>query len=1703
MDVKSAFLNRVLPTEVYVAQPESFLDPQNLDHVYMLDKALYGLKQAPRAWYETLTKFLLASGFKKGTVDTTLFLKRQVKKLPKGIFINQAKYVKDMLRKFNMSNSSVMKTPMATGTLLDAYLSGKPTDQKVYRSIIGSLLYLTARCKLDRKSTFGSCQFIGDKLVSWTSKKQNCVSTSTAEAEFVVAASCCLQVLWMKTQLKDFGYNYKRVPIYFDSRSAIAITSNPEYEGVLTSSGAEDLSSLRQPMISSLLRDLYNADKAKADEDSSEEERTPTTGRYIVKDPNKYNDEDRRLIALDTKVRAIIAHSLPDEVYHSLVNLSTAKEMWSSLCVLYEGTSEVKKSKKIALVRKYELFSHEKGESLSDYYNRFNSVFNDLKLVGRIYDNEEVLCKFWENISTCIKSTKDLDFMPLTSLYGTLFNYEQTKLLRKSITKDIKGSSQALVGESSKSTVCVPRITYPSDSDNNSQEDPNDPSEAYISVRLMMKERRPLWLSCQTVLPCWQDFLRANLASLLETPGFLENPPLLFLKMLPLTKQMRIVTGVGGRDTLLLNAEAGPLTSLDCPPLTVHSLGQSDSSLIPTNLVLKSQTRLFLQTLTVLKNEPTSESDKDMANHCFMAKIDDDDDDGESSSTSMALVSIECSTSSNQVHPFFSLYDAEKNEAFDSLTIYFYEAKDAKKKANAQRKSLSSQLQICLSQLKHFDKIKVELEDLKTINLTLAKEKNKLLKRFKKEQEIVNKWTSFGKYDLEPPSDTHAPISLPSFYESSEENYDNSKPFDSSDPSKDLKFGMFIKAKSIDSPNESEEAQDSNDPSKPIIEYMYTLKINEPSSSKPKPSKVPQPSSNKFSFSKKGKYVANLPPQKKLPKKNSKKPSSLPIARVVMLNKLNSKTPSSIPSTDSGKGILGPKPLDYPLTSKDMKVNVTSHHKESGQSSKKGLGHQQIWYLDSGCSRHMTGNKSLLVVFVPSKGPSITFGDNSRGSTKGYGTLSNGSITFNKVAYVEGLMHNLLSISQLVIWVTKVMFELSSCIIFNKKMETVLSGYRKENVYVIDMGHSSSFGTNICFVSKDSAKRCWIWHKRLSHLNFKTLNVLSNQEHVTGMPKLSFVKDKLCVACEKVKLTKSSFKYKSDTTEEIIKFIKKYEVLNGQLVRSVRSDNGTEFKNSMLGDFFNEKGISQNFSAVRTPQQNGVVERKNRTLCEAARSMLSESHLPTYFWVEAINISCFTQNRSIIVKRHNKTPYEVFYGRKPNIGFLHVFGCVCYILNDRENLGKFDPKAYEGIFVGYSLTSKAFRVYNLRRKCIDESIHFKFDDLKISSLSCDDEELNRWISSCVGDGPLPTSSDIPYTVPTSLYQNNDPSTSHNPSSHQEDDPQPTQPQNILQIIPVSQFVIHSSPIPVDLPSISPDYIPSNSPLQISYPPPLPPALKWTKDHLIDQIISDQQAGVQTRRGIGNICLYVNFLSLIKPKKVDEALADPCWITAMQEELSQFERTKVWGLVPRPSRKTIIGTKWVFRNKMDEKGTMIRNKARLVAQGYRQEEGIDYDETFSPVAGLEAIRIFLAHAAYKNFRVFQMDVKSSYLNGELAEEVYVKQPPGFEDPIYPDYVYRLDKALYGLKQAPRAWYDTLAHFLLKNKYTRGKIDNTLFIKQTSGNLILVQIYVDDIIFGATNESLCDEFGSLMKIQYEMSMMGELTFFLGLQVKQSSE
>jgi hypothetical protein len=226
------------------------------------------------------------------------------------------------------------------------------------------------------------------------------------------------------------------------------------------------------------------------------------------------------------------------------------------------------------------------------------------------------------------------------------------------------------------------------------------------------------------------------------------------------------------------------------------------------------------------------------------------------------------------------------------------------------------------------------------------------------------------------------------------------------------------------------------------------------------------------------------------------------------------------------------------------------------------------------------------------------------------------------------------------------------------------------------------------------------------------------------------------------------------------------------------------------------------------------------------------------------------------------------------------------------------------------------------------------------------------------------------------------------------------------------------------------------------------------------------------------------------------------VLAMQEEVNNLKRNEVWSLVPRP-KQNVVGTKWVFCNKQDEHSVVTRNKARLVAKGYVQVTGLDFEETFAPVARLESIHILLAYDAHHSFKLFQMDVKSAFLNGPIKEEVYVEQPPSFEDDKYLDHVYRLSKELYGLKQVPRAWYECLRDFLFANAFMVGKADPTLFTKTCSGDLFVCQIYVDDIIFGPTNQKSCEEFSRMMMQKFEMSIMGELNYFLGFQVKQLKE
>ncbi|GJX39695.1 retrovirus-related pol polyprotein from transposon TNT 1-94 [Tanacetum coccineum] len=747
--------------------------------------------------------------------------------------------------------------------------------------------------------------------------------------------------------------------------------------------------------------------------------------------------------------------------------------------------------------------------------------------------------------------------------------------------------------------------------------------------------------------------------------------------------------------------------------------------------------------------------------------------------------------------------------------------------------------------------------------------------------------------------------------------------------------------------------------------------------------------------------------------------------------------------------------------------------------------------------RSMTGVKIYLHKYVEQPGPRVVFGDNSSCITEGYGLINCGGIVFTKVAFVNGLKYNLISISQLCDAKYIVQFDDKQEIIFNANKKIILIAPRRNDVYVLNMSSLTLNGA--CFFSKAAESVNWLWHKRLSYLNFKNINKLAKQNKVLGLPSLVYSKDKPCTACEKGKHHRASFKTtqnfsirkclhllhmdlfglvspmsinhekytqvifdeysrytwvhflrkKSQAPTVIMSFIRMVENQNDVKVKQIKTDNGNKFRNHELESFCDEKRISQNFSSPYTPEQNGVAERKNRTLIEAARTMLKGSVLSKHFWTEAVRVVCYTQNISIIVKRHNisiivkrhdKTPYEILRERIHDISYFHMFGCPVYIHNHKDHLGKFDAKADDGYFLGYSFVLKAFRVFNIRRQQVYETYHVT--KMKIWKPSEDDLSRQYQVDSDVSYYIIPHGRSL--TKPT---QEN-----HIPEVIALDEPE----------MPHIEDTKGSGSITKPLvPDVTQSHIP-NQAFTSSHPVPQD---RWSRDQHIKlvNIIGDPDEDMFTRSMAAKLiaasaseCLFAYFLSKIEPKKVSEALKHQGWIDSMKEELNQFYRNKVWTLVPLPYGKIAIGSKWVFRNKKDEHGTTTKNKARLVAQDYSQEEGIDYDETFAPVARMQAIRIFLAFATYMNFKVYQMDVKSTFLNGKLKEEVYVKQPPGFKISEFTDYVCKLDKALYGLKQAPKACY-----------------------------------------------KLCKQFEKLMTKKFEMSMIRELTYFFGLQIKQDDK
>ncbi|GKC43308.1 retrovirus-related pol polyprotein from transposon TNT 1-94, partial [Tanacetum coccineum] len=680
-----------------------------------------------------------------------------------------------------------------------------------------------------------------------------------------------------------------------------------------------------------------------------------------------------------------------------------------------------------------------------------------------------------------------------------------------------------------------------------------------------------------------------------------------------------------------------------------------------------------------------------------------------------------------------------------------------------------------------------------------------------------------------------------------------------------------------------------------------------------------------------------------------------------------------------------------------------------------------LWYLDSGCSKHMTGDRSRLRNFVKKFIGTVRFGNDHFGAIMGYGDYVIGDSVISRVYYVEGLGHNLFSVGQFCDSDLEVAFRKHICFVRDLDGVDLIKGSHGMNLYTLsieDIIRSSP----ICLLSKASNNKSWLWHRLLNYLNFGTLNDLARKDLVRSLPRLKFEKDHLCFACQIGKSRKAIHKPKTintimevlhtlhidlcgplrvqsingkkyilvivndysrftwvkflrskdETTAFVINLLKQLHVGLNKTVRFIRTDNGTEFMNKALTDYYESVGITHEKTVLKTPQENGIVERRNRTLVEAARTMLIFSKALLFLLAEAVATTCYTQNRSLIHTLHNKTPYELVHDKKPDLSFLspvNPTGPSVSIPIDRE--------APSGSHSPSSLDHQSSSVH----QGVAAEHSFKVN-------------------------PFAVADPEPFVNVFALDHNYEASSSGVIARTESN--QTTQPHEHLR--------------------------------------------KWTASHLIDNIIGNPSRPVSTLKQLATDplwCFYNSVLSKVKPKNFKSAITEDCWFQAMQDEIYEFDRLDVWELVPPPDSK-----------------------------GYRQEEGLYFEESFAPVARLEAIRIFLANAASKNITVYQMDMKTAFLNGELKE-----------------------KALYELKQAPRAWYDTLSKFLLAQGFSKGVVDPTLFIQKTGKQTLHVQIYVDDIIFASTDPKDCDRFSNEMSSKFQMSMMGQISFFLGLQISQN--
>ena len=785
----------------------------------------------------------------------------------------------------------------------------------------------------------------------------------------------------------------------------------------------------------------------------------------------------------------------------------------------------------------------------------------------------------------------------------------------------------------------------------------------------------------------------------------------------------------------------------------------------------------------------------------------------------------------------------------------------------------------------------------------------------------------------------------------------------------------------------------------------------------------------------------------------------------------------------------------------------------------------EIWYLDSGCSNHMSGNKSLFSELNETFREHVKLGDNSTVAVMGKGNIH---IHFDKhvckltdVFYIPNLKNNLISMGQLHEHGYNMRLE-SGCWQIQHSSEGLITK--------VMMTRNRMFP----FHSPRPVSRClsarvqdnnWLWHCRYGHLNFSGLKTLYQKNMVIGLPPIQLQTD-ICDECTVGKQPCDSFptapawraehilelvhsdlcgpihpascsgkRYfltfiddysrktwvyllheKSEAFAAFQSFKSKVEKMTDYSIKCLRTDRGGEFNSRAFVTYCEQHGIQRQLTAAYTPQQNGVAERKNRTILNMVRSMMVRQNLPKTFWPEAVNWSVHILNRSPTFAVKAMTPEEAWSNRKPFVAHFKIFGCIGYTHVPDSIRTKLDDKSKRCIFLGISEESKAFRMYNpiTKKLIISRDVRFAegqtwdwhntTPNLESSLAAADDTGVNasKQTSIILEEGSIDT-VDQPHMGTTSTAQAG---ATCDTSAAQ------------------AGMLTPSSAATPPPPHIEDQPLSSHK------------RLARRPARLMDYVSGDELSDDDS---FAHLALFAGS----DPITFVEAVRSPIWKQAMDIEIESIEKNDTWKLTDLPPGEKTVGVQWIYKTKLNEKGEIDKHKARLVAKGYTQEYGIDYTEVFAPVTRLDTIRLVMSLAAQNCWTIFQLDVKSAFLHGELTEPVFIDQPPGYIQPGNEHKVYKLRKALYGLKQAPRAWYSRIEAFFLKIGFKKCPFEQTLFIQiREGGKILIVCLYVDDLIFTGNNEDMFLEFKNSMMKEFDMTDLGRMSYFLGIEVAQTS-